>query len=1186
MRLSTIELKGFKSFANETVVHFNEPVIAVVGPNGAGKSNIVDAIRWVLGEQKSKDLRLEKMGDVIFNGSKNRKPGGLAFVSLTFENSRNILPTEYQTVSISRYLYRNGDSEYRLNNVPCRLKDIRSLFMDTGIGSNSYAIIALDMVEDILSDKENARRRMFEQAAGISKYKNRKQETLNKLAITQADLDRVEDLLFEIEQNLKSFEKQAKRTKKYFKLKDRYKEVSIRLAILESEEKRSEFDRLSNKIQLESEKYRQLETKLLQEEASLSELKRNHLDKEKSLSEYQRKVNDFMAGIRSAENEKQIVNQRIDFLDDSQKKLIARIDSNEQKYQDLIKRAEALKDHINRELKLTQRQEEELKDLKSSFDQMSDGHGSIKTQLGLIVEQQNVHHKESIDLEKQIAINESGIRTLQNEVVKSEDGRRQRLEESSLLAAQLEMIRNNITGKKTLIDELENLEFQRMQEIEVLEKKEDRATKKLQDLHRQIDARNNEFLLVKNLVEKLEGFPDSVKFLNEKLNWKRNAHLLSDLIYCSEEFRVTIENFLEPYLNYYVVDDYITAIKAIDLLTEAQIGRANFFILEAFSGSKSETQEIPHSIPAIEIVEIEDKFKAIGAWLLQNVYIVDTDFPDLGDLHKQNPNLVFLSKSGKYIKRKHSLSGGSTGLFEGKKLGRQKNLKKIKSQIDSLQDKIAIQEGELDDINDLLQSLESEENERLDQEKAELEELLKKEVYLSSRLELYQNTAIELDQHITTSKNEIMELENANREIRLKMDVVQSQLKEDKIKHKQFDDQFNLIASQISSEHEKFNQKHVELVRQQARLDGQKQELSFVERQISDLKHQLDTDRQQRADYKVEKETLITRLDSMERQLGEDYQTRKGMERGLSGMEQEYFDTRGGINEHEEMLSQSRKVMAGHQTILNEMKNKHTELRFDLNQVKERLKIEFAVDLSESLEKDNEIDEPLDSLIEQSEKLKDQIQNFGEINPLAVEAFDEMSQRYDDISSQRDDVMTARDDLLETIQEIESTAIRRFMDAFENIQTNFVKVFRSLFSEDDNCDLVLLDPQDPLTSPIEIIAKPKGKRPKTIGLLSGGEKTLTAVALLFSLYLLKPAPFCIFDEVDAPLDDANIEKFNKIVKEFSRDSQFVIVTHNKLTMASADVIYGVFMEDQGISGVSAVDFRDYKFRGNPEKTAK
>jgi len=324
----------------------------------------------------------------------------------------------------------------------------------------------------------------------------------------------------------------------------------------------------------------------------------------------------------------------------------------------------------------------------------------------------------------------------------------------------------------------------------------------------------------------------------------------------------------------------------------------------------------------------------------------------------------------------------------------------------------------------------------------------------------------------------------------------------------------------------------------------------------------------------------------MERQLGEDYQTRKGMERGLSGMEQEYFDTRGGINEHEEMLSQSRKVMAGHQTILNEMKNMHTELRFDLNQVKERLKIEFAVDLSESLEKDNEIDEPLDSLIEQSEKLKDQIQNFGEINPLAVEAFDEMSQRYDDISSQRDDVMTARDDLLETIQEIESTAIRRFMDAFENIQTNFVKVFRSLFSEDDNCDLVLLDPQDPLTSPIEIIAKPKGKRPKTIGLLSGGEKTLTAVALLFSLYLLKPAPFCIFDEVDAPLDDANIEKFNKIVKEFSRDSQFVIVTHNKLTMASADVIYGVFMEDQGISGVSAVDFRDYKFRGNPEKTAK
>ena len=301
MRLQKLEIKGFKSFANETVIHFNEDVIGVVGPNGAGKSNLVDAIRWVLGEQKSKDLRLEKMQDVIFNGTKKRKPGGVAYVALTFENTKNLLPTEYQTVTIARYLYRSGESEYRLNNVVCRLKDIRSLFLDTGIGSNSYAIIALGMVEDILSDKENARRRMFEQAAGISKYKTRKAETLNKLTATQADLDRVEDLLFEIEGNLKTLEKQAKRTKKYFELKEQYRELSIQLSVIKIKDLRESYVSLSDTIGREQDSYRSLDAKIHQLEADLENLKQKHLDKEKSLSDFQRSMNDLISNIRTGE---------------------------------------------------------------------------------------------------------------------------------------------------------------------------------------------------------------------------------------------------------------------------------------------------------------------------------------------------------------------------------------------------------------------------------------------------------------------------------------------------------------------------------------------------------------------------------------------------------------------------------------------------------------------------------------------------------------------------------------------------------------------------------------------------------------------------------------------------------------------------------------------------------------------
>ena len=322
-------IKGFKSFADETVLHFDKDVIGVVGPNGAGKSNVVDAIRWVLGEQKSKELRLSKMTDVIFNGTKKRKAGQSAAVTLTFENTKNILPTEYQNVSISRHLYRSGESEYRLNGVACRLKDIRSLFVDTGIGSNSYAIIALGMVDDILSDKENARRRMFEQAAGISKYKTRKKETLNKLKATTVDLDRIEDLLFEIEGQLKSLKSQARRTQKFFDLKEKYKELSIQYALISSQTLKEKFDATNKKLQEEKDKYLKLEVEIRTAEADLEKIKKDNLDNEQTLSNRQKKLNELVAAIRNKENENSLLDQSIKYKTQSLSQLKKQIEEHQ-----------------------------------------------------------------------------------------------------------------------------------------------------------------------------------------------------------------------------------------------------------------------------------------------------------------------------------------------------------------------------------------------------------------------------------------------------------------------------------------------------------------------------------------------------------------------------------------------------------------------------------------------------------------------------------------------------------------------------------------------------------------------------------------------------------------------------------------------------------------------------------------
>ncbi|MEM6317412.1 MAG: AAA family ATPase [Bacteroidota bacterium] len=325
MRLRTLEIKGFKSFADLTQIHFNEDVIGVVGPNGSGKSNIVDAIRWVLGEQKSKELRLDKMTSVIFNGTKKRKASGAASVSLTFENTKNLLPTEYNMVTVTRMLYRSGESEYRLNNVPCRLKDVTSLFLDTGIGSNSYAIIALNMVDDLLSDKENARRRMFEQAAGISKYKKRKRETLNKLKNTEADLERIEDLLFEIEGNLKTLEKQAKRAERYYEIKKNYKELALDLAVFQVAEYKEDYKSIESRLTSEMDDFRQLEIDNRNLEAQIEEEKRKNLDYEKNLSESQKALNALVGSIREMENEKRILEQRSLFTKDNKEKLSSQI---------------------------------------------------------------------------------------------------------------------------------------------------------------------------------------------------------------------------------------------------------------------------------------------------------------------------------------------------------------------------------------------------------------------------------------------------------------------------------------------------------------------------------------------------------------------------------------------------------------------------------------------------------------------------------------------------------------------------------------------------------------------------------------------------------------------------------------------------------------------------------------------
>ncbi|MCB0706480.1 MAG: chromosome segregation protein SMC [Saprospiraceae bacterium] len=1177
MRLKNLEIKGFKSFANETVIHFDQDVIGIVGPNGAGKSNIVDAIRWVLGEQKSKELRLDTMTSVIFNGTKKRKQSGMASVSLTFENTKNLLPTDYHTVTISRVLYRSGDSEYRLNNVPCRLKDITSLFLDTGIGSNSYAIIALGMVDDILADKDNARRRMFEQAAGVSKYKIRKRETLNKLKSTTEDLERVEDLLFEIENNLNSLEKQAKRTKRYFELKQDYKVMSLDLAVIKTASLRIQQAEIQKQLTQEEDAYRSIEAEIRQKEAALEQEKKANLDKEKALSERQRDLNEAVAKIRNMESDRRVLEQRIQFLRQTNAKLDEQIQDASRKIDQLRADVERYQTDLSSEKRIEAELEEQLDEAEANLKKVQQEHGELKTDLDSIMQRQQQAERAVFEMEKQRAINQNRSENLHNEHRRLSEEQENRQKELDELLGGLKDLEVQEKEFQTALQTLEMAENKRQDAIVEAEAHLEQITVQIREVNRNLDAKRNEFKLTKSMVENLEGFPESIKFLSQHKSWKKDTPLLSDLIYVQETYRIAIENYLEPYLNYYVVANLAEAAQAVQLLSESQKGKANFFLLDVFKDYRPPMAMAPNTTSAIDLIETDPQYHSLVSYLLENVVVTESE-----QIQKsmEDERLVVLSRSGRFIQKRFTLSGGSIGLFEGKKIGRKKNLEILETAITKLEreeDKLSTKYFQQKTKLEGLKTQHS--KEAMQEATSKLNRLSQDRVSVQTRLENH-------DQFIQQSQNKLQVMQETLEQIeleenRIKSELINREAAIGQVKNEiaNTDGSYRQVAEQLSQASTHFNNQNIEFIRQQNKVNAIQRELHFREKQLEETLNALSQNKSNQGETAQELTELHEKLAEMETSLKASYAEKEAKESTLTEVEQTYFQARGGINELEESLRGLNRKQQAAQSLINQLKEKLTEYRFQLSAVSERLHAEFSVRLDDIKDRQVETGLPQDQLQEKVDRLKSRLDNYGEINPMAVEAYDEMKERYDTITQQRDDINKAKDDLMETIKEIEETATAQFLEAFNQARLYFIDVFRSLFTDDDTCDLILLDPENPLESNIEIVARPKGKRPQTISQLSGGEKTLTATALLFALYLLKPAPFCIFDEVDAPLDDANIEKFNRIIKKFSKDSQFIIVTHNKLTMAAVDTIYGVYMQEQGVSNVSQVDFRDFEHRG-------
>ena len=1173
MRLKSLEIKGFKSFADKTHIILDNPITGIVGPNGCGKSNIVDAIRWVIGEHKIKALRSDNLEDLIFNGSRTRTASGMAEVSLTFENTRNLLPTEFTTVTITRKFYKNGESEYRLNDVSCRLKDIHNLFLDTGVSNDSYAIIELGMVDDIIKDKDGSRRRMLEQAAGISIYKTRKKEAKQKLEATEQDISRIEDLLFEIGNNLRTLESQAKKAERYFSIKGEYKEVSIELAKASLEHFNEQYKTLNEQHDAETDRRTQLEAIVATEQASVEQQKVQLIEREQELSGLQKQFNDLVNRLRQLESDKKLAAQRLEHLKEREKTLtdfLSGAGGQSQKLEESITFSEK---QIAEETGILEKIKSEVETLRTAVDEKRKAFDEKKLVLEQMRGEYQQRQRSQFDAEKKVAIADTSVMNLQRSMQQVQDEKAQRAAQITQLSAEKKTTEEQLAAKQ---QELQNL-VTKHEEVKskILQSQEQMETlrAKLVEENRKLDSRRNEHDLLKSLVDSLEGYPDSIKFLKKNKDWDNNAPLLSDVFVVKNEYRTALENVLDNYLNYYIVANSAEAAKAVSLLDTNKKGKANFFLIDHLGAYKSTDSEAPEgAIPALSVVTVDDQYAELAKHLLGHVYITDND-ADITKVELKNGH-VLVGKNGKMIRGKYTLGGGSIGLFEGNKIGRAKNLERLAKEIGDLTATTAELKQYIADTQTLITGFNSELNDKaIEQTRQEINRLNNLGVNLANKVENFEHLNVNGDKRLQEIQAQLDNTHESIKGTRTELEKITSELGVLQQNIQNAEAEFRTVEQAFNEVTAQYNQQNIAHTRQQSKLDNLRQELQFRNNQLNDLKRQIATNSEQLQQISTQLAETEKLLHAGDNELYELLSRKENEERILNEKDRAYYEMRNNVTAQEGQLNQKRREKENAEALLNGIKEKLSTMKVQVAGMSERLQIEFKVVLDEILDQPRTGALSIEELTADAEKMKKRLENMGEINPTAIEAYTEMKVRNDFIVEQRDDLVNAKDSLLATIEEVENTANTKFRETFDMVRTNFVQVFKALFTEDDSCDLRLTDPENMADSNIEIYAQPKGKKPSTLTQLSGGEKTLTSTAFLFAIYLIKPAPFCILDEVDAPLDDANVGKFTQMIRKFSDNSQFIIVTHNKQTMAAVDVIYGVTMQEAGVSKLVPVDFR-------------
>jgi len=1173
MYISKLSLYGFKSFYRKSEIEFDRGITAIVGPNGCGKSNIVDAIRWVMGEQKPTVLRVDKNVDVIFNGTESRKPLNVAEVSLVVHNESGRIPIALSDIVITRRLFRNGESEYLINNHLCRLKDINDLFIDTGMGADAYSIIELKMIENILSENPDERRRLFEEAAGINKYRIQRKTAIRKLETTENDLLRLNDVIQEVESKVRKLKAQLRKYERYQDYTKRLIEAEILLtarriidirtyleplrdSLAELRLEREKLDKEILELERASEENQKALSMLEEESTSLmvdrDELlhKKNDIEKEQILMEEQ--LRNLDVGI---EREKKALHD-----------LKYEIERRERDNLNFQARVKDLKEIIETNKVVRERKEKQLEQVKDRYEELNRKIQELRDREFALVRTKGEAEERIKNLQENIDTRLKENEDIGNKLKAGQSDLEKVSEKIKRISEEVVKLQNGLGNHISALN-------QEKSRFDKLVRNEEKLVRKLNGTKIEISGIKDRIKFYEELIDRTVGVNDLFsKVLKRQSKFEGIKGALFDLIEIDKKYHNVIETVVEDLDNILIVEDYREISAAIRDILNSGKGRLRLIPLRGLREKDSRKISDRRLVPLRELVSYTAEIEPVVEALFGNVYLCsDEEFDSLVG-RKEYEGIGFVTTSGKYRRADSTFVITKSDDRENILIGRKITLNRLGEKLEVLNHRLEAQQSELDELREskktsqiVLKQLNEKINtleEKLKKSSEELKNLQIEKSKISSAIEVLKENKVNNEVAIESFSSRLKKEKEIVFDCNAKIAELESELKN-------LEEEFSKVSSVYESINKEISDSRIKLVNLENELENYLRRLDVNARF-------LDTSRMKIGEF----EERIKQLGNKRRELAE----RIGAKRTtLMELDSKYKELQSTIDEKSEKIERLKEEVAEINMRLYKLRHRKEEIadriaRVEL-EIKEyearenelravvREKYKSEVDIEKV---DREVDEEVIS--RNIERYRRELENLGSINLGVREEYESESERLRFLKQQRNDLVKSEGSLREIISEIDKIAREQYLRIFEKIQGNFRETFATFFGG-GVAELKLEGANDPLEARVEVYACPGGKRLQSLKMLSSGEKALTAIALLFAIYQVKPSPFCILDEVDAPLDDENIRRFTTVIKSFATSTQFIIVTHNKLTMSIADVLYGVTMPEKGVSQIVSVKLK-------------